>query len=50
MFTVLNIPDEEDRNTTFRSAVVSTFTNLIGKKRFEIAESEARRAWAAGIR
>lgn len=48
MFTSLNAASEDDRNTLFRSSVVSIFTNLLGKKRPEIAESEARRAWNAG--
>jgi hypothetical protein len=49
MFTSLNAPSEDDRNTLFRSSVVSIFTNVLGKKRPEIAEAEARRAWNAGI-
>ena len=49
MFTSLNAPDEDIRSTLFRSSIVSTFTNLLGKKRPEIAEQEARRAWNAGV-
>ena len=49
MMTVLNIPDEDARLTTFRSSIVSIFTNLLAKKRPEIAQSETRRAWNAGI-
>jgi HK97 family phage portal protein len=49
MFTSLNATNEDDRNTLFRSSVVSIFTSLLGKKRPEIAESEARRAWNAGV-
>lgn len=48
MFTALNIPGEEERASAFRSEVVSYFTNLLAKTRFDIAEAEARRAWNFG--
>jgi HK97 family phage portal protein len=49
MLTVLNISNEDARHTTFRSSIVSVFTNLLAKKRPEIARSETRRAWVAGV-
>jgi len=48
MFTALNIPGEEERASAYRSEVVSYFTNLLAKTRFDIAENETRRAWNFG--
>jgi HK97 family phage portal protein len=44
----LSIQNEDDRMTAFRAYTVGAFTNLLAKKRFEIAESEAVRAWRFG--
>lgn len=46
----LNINDGDDRSTALRASLVGIFTNLIAKKRNEIAESEARIAWSMGSR
>jgi HK97 family phage portal protein len=48
IFATLSIRDEEERAATLRSAIVSTFTNLLAKKKNQIAEDETRRAWAVG--
>ena len=48
IFATLSIRDEEERAATLRSAIVSTFTNLLAKKKNQIAEDETRRAWAIG--
>lgn len=48
MFTSLNVSGEEERASAFREAVVSYYTNLMAKRRFEVAESESRRAWVFG--
>lgn len=48
LFASFSIPGTEQRATAFRSSVVTTFTNLLGKKRGTIAEDESRRAWAIG--
>lgn len=45
---VLHIQNEDDRSTAFRAYTVGSFTNLLAKKRFEIAESETLRAWRFG--
>ena len=45
---VLNIQNEEERATAFRAYTVSSFTNLLAKKRFDIAEAETLRAWRFG--
>ncbi|HBZ17965.1 MAG TPA: phage portal protein [Betaproteobacteria bacterium] len=44
----IHIQNEDDRSTAFRAYTVSAFTNLLAKKRFEIAESETVRAWRFG--
>ena len=46
----LNIHDEEDKATALRESLVSIFTNLIAKKKNEIAEAETRIAWSMGSR
>jgi HK97 family phage portal protein len=48
IFATLSIRDPEERATALRSAIVTTFTNLLAKKRGQIAEDEARRAWSVG--
>ena len=45
---VVHIQNEDDRSTAFRAYTVSAFTNLLAKKRFEIAEAETVRAWRFG--
>jgi hypothetical protein len=46
----LNIGNEDDKATALRASLVGIFTNLIAKKKNEIAESEARIAWSMGSR
>jgi hypothetical protein len=46
----LNIADGEERSTALRTSLVGIFTNLIAKKKYEIAQSEARIAWSMGSR
>jgi HK97 family phage portal protein len=46
----LNIHDEEDKATALRESLVGIFTNLIAKKKNEIAEAETRIAWSMGSR
>ena len=46
----LNIGGEDDKSTALRASLVGIFTNLIAKKKNEIAESEARIAWSMGSR
>ena len=48
MFNCLSIHGENERAAAFRSALVTTYTNLLAKTRFEIASDETRRAWAFG--
>jgi hypothetical protein len=48
IFATLSVLGEEERATTFRSALVTTFTNLLAKKRGQVAEDETRRAWMVG--
>ena len=48
IFATLSVRDPEERATALRSAIVTTFTNLLAKKRSQIAEDETRRAWSAG--
>ncbi len=48
MFTSLNVPGEDERSSAFREAVVSHYAKLMAKKRFDISESETRRAWTFG--
>ena len=48
MFTSLNVSGEDARSSAFRESVVSYYTNLMAKQRFEVAESESRRAWTFG--
>jgi hypothetical protein len=48
IFATLGVVGEEDKNTTLRTSLVSTFTNLLAKKKSQIAEDETRRAWAMG--
>jgi HK97 family phage portal protein len=49
MFTSFNIPDEQARANEFRNALVSTFTNLMAKKRTVLAEAEAKSSWTIGM-
>lgn len=46
----LNISDGEDKSTALRASIVGIFTNLIAKKKNEIAEAETRIAWSMGSR
>lgn len=48
IFATLGIASEDDKATTLRTALVGTFTNLLAKKKTQIAEDEARRAWSMG--
>ena len=48
IFTTLSVLGEEERATAFRSSLVTTFTNLLAKKRAQVAEDETRRAWMVG--
>lgn len=48
IFSTLTIRDEEERAKMLRSAIVSTFTNLMAKKKNQVAENETRRAWSIG--
>lgn len=48
MFTSLNVAGEEERLSAFRAAIVSHYTNLMAKRRFDVSEAEARRAWTFG--
>lgn len=45
MFTSLNVVGEEERASTFRSSIVSMYTDILAKRKFETASDEARRAW-----
>lgn len=46
----LNIANGEERSAALRESLVGIFTNLIAKKKYEIAQSEARIAWSMGSR
>lgn len=48
IFATLGVVGEEDKATTLRTSLVGTFTNLLAKKKSQIAEDETRRAWAMG--
>jgi hypothetical protein len=48
IFATLGIVGEEDKAASLRTSLVGTFTNLLAKKKSQIAEDEARRAWAIG--
>jgi hypothetical protein len=48
MFTSLNVPGEDERLSAFKGAIVSHYANLMARKRFEVAEAEARRSWTFG--
>lgn len=48
IFATLGVLDEDDKATTLRTALVGTFTNLLAKKKSQIAEDETRRAWSMG--
>jgi hypothetical protein len=48
VFATLGVHGEEDKVTTLRTALVGTFTNLLAKKKSQIAEDETRRAWSMG--
>jgi hypothetical protein len=48
MFNSLSVMGEEERAASFRGALVSMYTNLVGKQNIEIAEDESRRAWKFG--
>jgi hypothetical protein len=41
----LPVPNEDNRSTVFRASCVGIFTNLLAKTRYELSETEARRAW-----
>lgn len=43
----LSVKDAEHRHVVLRAAIVSHFTQLMAKNRFQIAQDEARRAWRA---
>ena len=46
----LNVADGDERSAALRASLVGVFTNLLAKKKNEIAESEARIAWSMGSR
>jgi len=46
MFTSLNIVGEEERASAFRSSIVSMYTDILAKKRFETTTDEVRRSWS----
>ena len=48
IFATLSVAGEEDKATILRKSIVTTFTNLLAKKKSQIAEDEARRAWSIG--
>lgn len=48
VYATLGVIGEEDKATTLRTALVGTFTNLLAKKKSQIAEDETRRAWSMG--
>lgn len=48
IFATLGVVGEEDKMATLRTSLVGTFTNLIAKKKSQIAEDETRRAWVMG--
>ena len=48
VFATLGVLDEDDKATTLRTALIGTFTNLLAKKKSQIAEDETRRAWSMG--
>lgn len=48
IFATLGVVGEEDKSTTLRTSLIGTFTNLLAKKKSQIAEDEARRAWSMG--
>jgi hypothetical protein len=48
MFNSLSVMGEEERAASFRGALVTMYTNLVGKQSIEIAEDESRRAWKFG--
>lgn len=48
IFATLGVMGEEDKMATLRTSLVGTFTNLIAKKKSQIAEDETRRAWVMG--
>lgn len=48
IFATLGVVGEEDKSATLRASLVGTFTNLLAKKKLQIAEDETRRAWAMG--
>jgi HK97 family phage portal protein len=50
ILNTLNIVDGEERSTALRESIVGIFTNLIAKKKYELAQSEARIAWSMGSR
>lgn len=50
ILATMNISDGEERSTALRTSLVGIFTNLIAKKKYEIAQSEARIAWSMGSR
>lgn len=48
IFATLSIVGEEEKVKSLKSSLVTIFTNLLAKKRTEIAENETRRAWSYG--
>lgn len=48
IFATLTVFGEEDKASILRTALVGTFTNLLAKKKSQIAEDETRRAWSMG--
>lgn len=48
VYATLGVLGEEDKAANLRTALVGTFTNLLAKKKSQIAEDETRRAWSMG--
>lgn len=48
IFATLNVFGEEDKAAVLRTSLIGTFTNLLAKKKSQIAEDETRRAWSMG--
>jgi HK97 family phage portal protein len=48
IFATLGVVGEEDKATILRKSIITTFTNLLAKKKSQIAEDETRRAWSIG--
>lgn len=48
IFATLSVLGEEDKAAVLRTSLVGIFTNLLAKKKSQIAEDETRRAWGMG--